>query len=206
MKSTMKYCFLLLLLGLAFRLPAQTALSNDPLLSDYYSEDELEDLAVLVNFFDDYVTEQTGENDLPSAYALFNQRQATRSNASLSVPLDTMRAMFARIKLPVWNSIWEYNSISTHRSRDSLRLIVPMIDLKLHDKYWKFLLALAEADEQMGRYTKTIQQAGSLSPTLYGLYFDQFDKYPVDFARSANRLVAAVHYLTFHVQTMEDPE
>jgi hypothetical protein len=64
---------------------------------------------------------------------------------------------------------------------------------------------LAETDEQIGKYTKTIQQTGSLSPSLYGLYFDRFYKYPIDFTRAANRLVAAVHYLTFHAQSMEHP-
>jgi hypothetical protein len=136
----------------------------------------------------------------------FNKQQAVKSEVLLAILLDTVRAMFARVNLPVWNSIWEYSSIGTHRSRDSLWMIVPMIDLKLHGAYWKFLLSLAETDEQMGRYTKEIQQAGSLSPTLYGLYFDQFDQYPVDFTRAANRLVAAVHYLTFHVQAIEHPE
>ncbi len=177
------------------------------MLSDYYSVRELEDLGVLVNFFDDYVIEQTGESDLQRAYASFNKQQANKSDISLSIPLDTVRAMFARVKLPVWNSIWNYSSVDVYRSRDSLRLIVPIIDLKLHDAYWQFLLALAETDEQIGKYTKTIQQAGSLAPSLYGLYFDRFYKYKysVDFTRAANRLVAAVHYLTFYVQMMEHP-
>ena len=175
------------------------------MLSDYYSVRELEDLGVLVNFFDGYVIEQTGESDLQWAYASFNKQQANKSDISLSIPLDTVRAMFARVNLPVCNSIWNYSSVDVYRSRDSLRLIVPIIDLKLHDAYWQFLLALAETDEQIGKYTRTIQQTGSLSPSLYGLYFDQFYKYPVDFTRAANRLVAAVHYLTFYVQTMEHP-
>lgn len=200
-----RYCFLLLLSGLALRLPAQTALPDDPLLSDYYSVRELEDLSVLVSFFDGYVIEQTGESDRQRAYASFNKQQANKSDVSLSIPLDTVRAVFARVKLPVWNSIWDYSSVDVYRSRDSLRLIVPIVDLKLHDAYWQFLLALAETDEQIGKYTKTIQQAGSLSPSLYGLYFDRFYEYPVDFTRAANRLVAAVHYLTFYVQMMEHP-
>ena len=201
----MRHCILLLLLGVTPQLLAQTSLQNDPLLSDYYSVRELEDLSVLVNFFDDYVIEQTGESDLQRAYASFNKQHAAKSDVSLSIPLDTVRAMFARVNLPVWNSIWEYSSVGVYRSRDSLRLIVPIIDLKLHDVYWQFLLALAETDEQIGKYTRTIQQTGSLSPSLYGLYFDQFYKYPVDFNRAANRLVAAVHYLTFYVQMMEHP-
>ena len=146
------------------------------MLSDYYSVRELEDLSVLVSFFDGYVIEQTGESDLQRAYASFNKQQANKSNVSLSIPLDTVRAMFARVNLPVWNSIWNYSSVDVYRSRDSLRLIVPIIDLKLHDAYWQFLLALAETDEQIGKYTRTIQQTGSLSPSLYGLYFDQFYK------------------------------
>ena len=137
---------------------------------------ELEDLGALVNFFDDYVIEQTGESDLQRAYASFNKQQASKSDISLSIPLDTVRAMFARVNLPVWNSIWNYSSVDVYQSRDSLRLIVPIIDLKLHDAYWQFLLALAETDEQIGKYTRTIQQTGSLSPSLYGLYFDQFYK------------------------------
>ena len=199
-------CFLLTLLGLASQLPAQTSLSDDPLLTDYYAARELEDLTILVNFFDNYVSEQTGEADLQEAYVLFNKQQAAANLISLDIPLDTVRAMFARVNLPVWNSIWEYGSIGTYRSRDSLRMIVPMIDLKLHGAYWKFLLALAKTDEQIGKYTKTIQLSGSLSPILQGLYFDQYYDYPVDFTRAANRLVAAVHYLTFHVQAMEHPE
>ncbi len=201
-----RYCFLLFLLGIALRLSAQTSLGDDPLLSEYYSDRELEDLGVLVSFFDDYVVHQTGESDRQAAYGSFNKQQAAANLVSLNIPLDTVRAMFARVNLPVWNSIWNYSSVGVYRSRDSLRLIVPIIDLKLHDAYWQFLLALAKTDEQIGKYTKTIQLSGSLSPILQGLYFNQFYDYPVDFTRAANRLVAAVHYLTFHVQAMEHPE
>lgn len=199
-------CLLLTLLGLASQLPAQTSLSDDPQLTDYYTTRELEELTVLVNFFDNYVTQQTGEDDLQKAYVSFNKQQAAARLISLDILLDTVRAMFGRVNLPVWNSIWEYGSIGTYRSRDSLQMIVPMIDLNLHGAYWKFLLALANTDEQIARYTKAIQLSGSLSPTLQGLYFNQYHDYPVNFTPAANRLVAAVHYLTFHVQAAEHPE
>ncbi len=202
----MRYFLLLILLGLAPRLLAQASLQNNPLLSDYYSERELEDLTILVNFFDDYVIRQTGESDLQGAYASFNKQQAAAAPISLNIPLDTVRAMFARVNLPVWNSIWEYTSVETYRSRDSVRLIVPVIGLKLHGAYWEFLLSLAKTDKQIEKYTKTIQLSGSLSPSLQGLYFNQFYNYPVDFTRVVNRLVAAVHYLTFHVQALEHPQ
>ncbi len=120
--------------------------------------------------------------------------------------LDTVRVMFARVNLPVWNSIRAYSNVGTYRSRDSVRLIVPIIDIKLHGAYWEFLLALSKTDGQIERYTEFIQQVGSLSPTLQGLYFNQFYDYKADFTRAANRLVAAVHYLTYHVQMLEHPQ
>lgn len=201
----MKYCFFLLLLSPPGA-QAQTSLFEDTLLTRYYSERELEHLTLLVDFFDAYVVKQTSESSIQLAYEAFNKRQAADGVIALTLPLDTIRVMFARVNLPVWNSIWKYGSMGTYRTRDSVRLIVPSLDLKLHDQYWKFLLALSETAEQLERYTKTIQSAGSLSPTLQGLYFDQFYTYKVDFTRAANRLVAAVHYLTYHVQMMEQPQ
>lgn len=199
----MNYRCLLLVL-LAPWAQAQTTLSQDSSLSAHYTAEELDRLAVLVRFFDAYVVRQTGENELQQAYQSFNRHQAAAKEIALALPLDTVRTMFAQVSLPVWNSIWQYGSSDTYRPRDSVRLVVPHLDLKLHGKFWQFLLALSKTDEQIRRYTKTIQLAGSLAPSLYGLYFDQFYAYPVDFTRAANRLVAAVHYLTFHVQVMED--
>ncbi len=201
----MKFCFLLFLVT-SLPAQAQTSLFGDSLLTNYYSERELEELTILVDFFDDYVIRQTGESDLQLAYEAFNKQQAAKEYISLAMPLDTIRVMFAQVNLPVWNSTWAYSSYGTYRSRDSVRLIVPGIDLKLHDAYWEFLLALSETDKQLGRYTTTIQQSGTLSPILQGLYFDRFNTYKVDFNRAANRLVAAVHYLTFHVQVIEQPQ
>ena len=122
----------------------------------------------------------------------------------LDIPLDSLHAMYAEVNFPVWNSIWDYTSIGTRRQRDGLRVIVPQLDINYQGKHRQFLIGLGETDELIKVYVEHIQRAGGLSPVTFILYFDESQK--VDFKDPINRLVAAIHYLTFYERQMQDEE
>ena len=199
----MKYILLSLHLFLASPLVhSQKNLADNALLQKHYSADEIEHLSIIVDFFDYYIQQQTGINDLQPAYDAFNRETAEGKEINLNIPADSLHAMYAKVNLPIWNSIWQYGSIATRRPGDDLRLIVPQLDLNYAGEYRQFLTALGETNELIKMYADYIQKAGGLSPVTFALYFDESQE--VDFNDPANRLVAAIHYLTFYERQMQD--
>lgn len=181
---------------------SQKNLADNVLLQQYYSVDEIEHLSIIVDFFDRYIQQQTGIDDLQPAYDAFNKSAAQEKLILLNIPADSLHAMYAEVNLPVWNSIWQYHSTATRRPGDDLRLIVPQLDINYNREYHQFLTALGETNELIKMYADYIQKAGTLSPVTFALYFDESRE--VDFNDPANRLVAAIHYLTFYERQMQD--
>lgn len=199
----MKYILLSLHLFLASPLVhSQKNLADNALLQQYYSTDEIEHLTIIVDFFDRYIQQQTGIDDFQQAYDAFNKSAAQEKLIPLNIPADSLHAMYAEVNLPVWNSIWQYGSIATRRPGDDLRLIVPQLDINYNREYYQFLTALGETNKTIKLYADYIQKAGGLSPMTFVLYFDESQKF--DFNDPANRLVAAIHYLTFYERQMQD--
>ena len=181
---------------------SQKNLADNALLQQYYSADEIEHLSIIVDFFDRYIQQQTGIDDFQQAYDAFNKSAAQEKLIPLNIPADSLHAMYAEVNLPVWNSIWQYESVGTHRSGDGLRVIVPQLDLNYTREYYQFLTALGETNKTIKMYADYIQKAGGLSPMTFVLYFDESQKF--DFNDPANRLVAAIHYLTFYERQMQE--
>ena len=185
---------------------SQKSLADDTLLQQHYSADDIERLGIIVDFFDHYIQQQTGMDDLQQAYDTFNKSTAQKKQITLNIPLDSLHAMYAEVNLPVWMSIWEYSSIGTLRQRDNLRVIIPQLDLNYAGEYRQFLMALGKTNELISMYADYIQKAGTLSPVTFGLYFNEFQKVETDFYDPVNRLIAAIHYLTFYERQMQDQE
>ena len=199
----MKYILLSLHLFLASPLVhSQKNLANNALLQQYYSADEIDHLSIIADFFDHYIQQQTGIDDLQPAYDAFNKSAAQEKRIPLNIPADSLHAMYAEVDLPVWNSIWQYGSIATRRPGDGLKSIVPQLDLNYAGEYRQFLMELGKTSKLIKMYADYIQKAGTLSPVTFALYFDESQK--VDFNDPANRLVAAIHYLTFYERQLQD--
>ena len=159
----MKYILLSLHVFLASpSVHSQKSLADNALLQKYYSVDEIAHLSIIVDFFDHYIQQQTGIDDFQQAYDAFNKSAAQEKLIPLNIPLDSLHAMYAEVNLPVWNSIWQYESVGTRRLGDGLRIIVPQLDLNYMREYYQFLTALGETNKTIKLYADYIQKAGGL--------------------------------------------
>ncbi len=109
----MKHLGLIVLVFLNLRVFSQDKLTDHPVLSQYYTQGDIERLGIIVDFFDHYVQRQTGTTDWQETYDTFNKSAAQEEQIMLDIPLDSLHAMYAEVNLPVWNSIWDYTSVGT---------------------------------------------------------------------------------------------
>lgn len=179
---------------------AQPTLNDDAQLKNYFSADEIQKLQIIVDFFDQYLVLETGQQNLQKAYTAFNKKSAKNQLIVMDIPADKIHGMYGQVGLPLWNNIWKYQSTHILRQSDQTRLVVPQLDLNLQGKFWQYLTSLGKNDQKIKKYVDIVDKAGTLPPSAKGLYFDE--SYHVDFMNPVNRLIAAVHYLTNYEQQL----
>lgn len=179
----------LLVWVLTFQSPSQP----DTPLSSLYSNQDIESLTHLVNFFDQYVKNQTGENSLQVAYEQFNQEAIQQEYFHLNVEKDSIRQILASIPLSLWHTIWRFDAlINNDRDKKTLQPVMDINTNYNNPKYIEFLSKVAQNDERIAKYYEMIREGGGLSPFTFQLYQD----YTPDFSQIENRLIATIHYIT----------
>ena len=184
--------------------PPSRSLSQDTILTHYYSAEQVTELAKILNFFDHYVMEETGINEVAPAYDQFNETLAKQPGVAINVPLkQQQQALYQQLATPVWESIWKYyesNLTKVGNDGDVNVIRTELISFNTQGIFWQYSEAYGKNDKLICAYMETNNASGYLSPSTGRMYFMDGKNFPVDFSKASNRLIAAIRYLTFNDQ------
>jgi len=174
-------------------------LMNDPDVRIVFNEEEISSLGLIVNFFDSFILENTGEaqNIHQSYHQYFETIENLESIEDLSINIglansNATKTLIKKLKdREIFNEIWNYSYGYDFQTKDTLSV---ELELNQRGKYVQLLELLGKNNKFFLEYYKELQSSGTISP----VNISQFKKYfqEVKFQKEVNRLVFAVHYIT----------
>ena len=168
----------------------------DGLLEAVFDENELESVTTILNFYDNWIVQNTGINKIDSAYITYFYRK------EYNVDLEQFYEMYhipqrqldsiILICEEKWtfHNLWEYEYIRYKRVPDTLFVgLYPNI----HGVYWRFVEALQKESDIITPYIESIESAGDYSHMLmYGIPLASKE---IDFTKEYWRLFYALHFI-----------
>ncbi len=171
-------------------------------LQDDFSPQEINSLIKIVEFFDDLVVNQTGQNSIDSAYFFYMKNLYFYDSEEdflnkLFNPKSKIDSFISQLSLkPIFNSLWIYEYGRDYQTKDTVnRILAPNYD----GKYYLLYNKIAEQDSIFHEYSTYVQMAGNITPGQFWGFQQLYDK--LNFKNELIRLGIAVHYIMIISET-----
>lgn len=165
-------------------------------LEGFFNKDEINDINLLINRFDDYIQEDYEGSDLSNAYENFFEAMA-KSEAqddlsNVAIPYEQKKQMVDGLQKSTLSKIWEH-----HRFKNTN--IETDFYLNYNGKYMEFLREAGKKNLLIKEYYDSIETAGVISPYSFSLL--NHKQKELDISDKRIRFILAVHYLTLRIPT-----
>ncbi|MFK7905899.1 MAG: hypothetical protein AB8B69_12275 [Chitinophagales bacterium] len=160
-----------------------------------FNPSEINDLRVVVDFFDEIVCEVEGveKNNVLEAYGKYFKRieMSTDTNVDIRINYQKQRALYQKIDSLTFNQIWKKKS-----SQSKITGKFEYIILNSKGKYVKFLHELGKSKPWVKDYVERFELAGDLLPSMVWYVLRHHEQF--DMTDKRIRLLIAVHYLSLN--------
>jgi hypothetical protein len=103
------------------------------------------------------------------------------------------KALIEKLKdRKVFSEIWKYSDGYQYKSGDTSSM---QLSLNVQGKYFKFLKSIGKKNVFIKKYANSVQSVGCIAPSLVAYVMKDYNG--LDFQKPVNRLIMAVHYITF---------
>lgn len=167
---------------------------NDKLLSEYFSDNEIDDLSDLVAYFDSVITGNypNDSESLSESYdTFFKGIRSVRNVGDMYNQYFTkfdQQKIFKCLDKDLMTKIWKIDYISTKCGKQDT-----ILELRGEGAYMSFL----KRSPILVKYCESIEIAGDISPASLSIFIPVQDK--LNLNNISDRLIVAVHYLSLSV-------
>jgi hypothetical protein len=170
-----------------------------PTVTDYFTKEEIKDLAKLLDFFNGQICISSGidkkniiecyDNFIRSVYEMVPD-----GYFDFKISFEEQQEIYKQISDSLFLQIWGVVTIVGKNSPDTLK----SIDLKRDGKYMKFLNELGKEYEMINNYCEDFRWAGGTSVSMAEEIINIKEKYHYDLNDTRLQLVVAIHYLRWN--------
>lgn len=185
----------------------QKEVRSTPELAQIFNTEEIEDINLIVEYFEKSIQKQTNMKHLDSAYIEFAKQNLQDEFFHFEgFEYKDVRQLFDDIAPNTFENIWDYSRGFNYRTKDSIK----MITIAYEKKYMNYMSLIGTKNGTIKYITDNIKASGSFeSYSLYTL-FRQFDKegkqisrIPKELGDFNRRMIVAVTALTILEQIHE---
>jgi len=187
-----------ILIYLIFAISCTTAtngLKSDKTINKIFNKDEIKDLEILVNFFENQIC--LGQNiDLKNkqdCYESFFKHMVHCEEIGeviLNISFEAQKKIYDEISQSTFNQIWAIGKTWEHNSTDTLKYLF----LNEKGKYIKFLKEFGTVNPFVEGYYDSFKLIGDISPSMFAGIIMRYKEFDISDAKF--RLLLAIHYLT----------
>lgn len=194
----LNYLFCVIFLGqfMSFR-------KSDDKLTKVFNQTELKTIEKIIRYYDDFVISQT-DNQLPidKAYiACFEKMKTSIKEADdfdMFLPsIDERIVFYKTLEKKVLSEFYDIKDTLTFRYKgenEARNFYRPYsFTLNYDGKFVSFLKELSSKNEFFRNYYESVQAAGDISPSNYGMLLHDFNK--IDFKNREERFVVIISLL-----------
>lgn len=188
----MRHLFSILILLIIFGCKSEKeSLRDYPEIQKIFTQAEINDLRLILEFFDNTVCESENVNkrNLAECYEKYFQRlskEAETGYTDYRISEKEVEELFNQIDNSTFNQIWWI--IDNERTENIL--------LNTQGQYFQFLKAFGKTNPKAKNYHEYLIMVGDISPNIVADIFLNYRDYDIDDERI--RLLLAIHYLTLN--------
>ncbi len=196
----LNYIFCLIFLGQLI-----SCKKSDDLLTNHFNKSEINTIEKIIQYFDDYVISQTGNQlTIDKAYTAYLEKIKSSveksSDLDLFLPaIDDRIDFYETLDKNILSEIYDIRDTLTIHFRgenEPRKCYSPYsFNLNLQGKYFDFLKDLSYKNDFFKSYYETIQVAGDISPTSYSKILNEHSE--IDFDNREERLIVIISLLEF---------
>ena len=197
MKKTLSLVFIIFISCNSKKITTYQEMKSDNLISEYFSDSELKDLAKIVDFFEMEICNDSIK-DLENCYKAFNKEIGEgflKGSFYLGIDFKHQKKLYNRIDRIFFNEIWVKNKeiVGTEplKYKES-----DYFELKVFGRFSSFLEKVGNANEFFKSFNESLNITGDISPSLTANIIR--DKYAVNMTDIKNRLLLSIHFLTLN--------
>ena len=170
------------------------SLTEDTVLMQHYSTEEIAQLEAIVSFFEGYALQDCqGSDSISLCYQQYLNRLWPTDSLIIGVPFKEQNIFYlADLDKGLFHSIWTYSPSRAHLGGDQWQYY-NQIDYNRSGRYWKFLKDVAEVEPYFYKYVEPMEAAGDFPPSTYTGF--AYNPSGLDFNNERHRLILAVHFL-----------
>lgn len=185
-----------LVLGLASCSVNKNKLSNDPTIKEVFTESEIQDLQLLLEFFNQTIYEPGKDIEVCFNDFFAKVKQSFDSGSVyLHIPFEKQQEVYEKFQDSTFYQIWTFNETwKPDHPNDTFQVV----DYKWDGKFMKFLKIAGEKDFFIKSYHELVAVAGGISPGLTSYLIMNEGKANIDNVKV--KFVIAVNYLTLNDQ------
>ena len=173
---------------------------STPELAQIFNTEEIEDINLIVEFFEKSIQKQTNMKHLDSAYIEFAKQNLEDELFHFEgFEYTDVRQLFDDLAPTTFKNIWDHNRGFNRRTKDSIKSIT----IAYEKKYMNFLSLIGTKNPTIEYITDNIKATGSFDPYSHYILFRQFDKegkqishFPKQLGDFNRRVIVAVTALT----------
>jgi len=174
-------------------------IKNDHNVQKVFNSDEITSLDMIIKYFDSVIIKNTKNWNIAQAYHdYFENISTTESLQDINAYVglansNGTKAVIEKLKdRKVFNEIWKYSYGYQYKSGDTSSV---QLSLNVQGKYFKLLKLIGKKNVFIKKYVNSVESAGCISPSLVAYVMKDYND--IDFQKPVNRLIMAVHYITF---------
>lgn len=177
-------------------LSTHDAMKSDPIISEIFTEQEVKDLTVLVDFFEDNMCKEANQGNKESlkvCYENFNakNKKSDQDGYHLKfIDIEEQRNLYKQLDSATVSQIWR-NVICYP---DTLTLKENLTIRAWDGKYYEFVKTVGKKDSIFEEYAISMSTANDLSPGNHASFL--FDQYDVEDIKV--RFLYTIHFLTLN--------
>ena len=186
-KILFSFCFVLLL-----SCNERSDLKSDKAFVKTFNQEELDDIIFLIDYVDILVKEETGVEDINSAYRLyFNNLRARMFEGHFMVPIksEAKFSFLENIEESTFNEFWYVDMAHIDTTRDT-GTNSKKLRVNIYGKYLDYIRKVGESDDYFCDLHEFIMGSGDISRSGLIIYFA--NNKSVDYQLIKNRLLAVV--------------
>ena len=176
-------------------------------VTDYFTREEIKDLAKLLDFFNEQIciTRGIDKKKIIECYDSFIERIFEMANEGIidfKIPFEEQQEIYNQISDSLFHQIWGFDIGWKRNSRDTLKHLT----YNRNGKYMKFLNKLGKEYDMIKICCEDFRLAGGVSPTWVGEIIMIKEKYNYDLNDMRLQLFVAINYLTWNDGLLRNKE
>lgn len=172
----------------------QNRLAKDETINQVFDKNEIQDLQLLFDFFNQNICSNHNSLDLTECYHAFLSslyEEANNGGYDLNIPIENQKKAYAEISEKLFEEVWTVGEAWAYMA--SPQFGFKSVQINPFGKYALFLEQVGEEYENINIYYTDVLETGGSGPSISNNLLSNYNSYNIEDIRV--KLIFAIHYL-----------